>query len=923
MPLAICCEGCKESYLIREDLTGRKIRCDCGQIQTVPSDAPLMPVPTSWLDSSTSRHVSLGLLVLSFLVAGSVVAWVGLDREKAGSAEKAPGETEVVAADDKKPTEGGREEDKPKPADPVLSPGPPKKVEKTEPPESDPKSVERGKVSFNDREIYERLLHSVVWISMKDGMGNEFTGSGGVIHVKHRLIITNRHVVEDALTVQVVFPQRDSQKQLITNKGYYRTLLREEKSLRAVVLWRDKELDLAVLQLEREDSLPPDTQAIKLARRAAREAERVVSVGNPGVSDAVWVFSSGHVRSRVFKKYRLSQDQFVSAMSLETDVPINQGDSGSPLVNDQGQMVAVNNAGRFTQFARDSEGKIVGIDSKNLFSFAIEREEVLKVLDKVQKKLDIKREEFEASDVLPPPGATLQALLKQLDDTDLAKCSKAVDELDKLDPVESRRAIPVLVRALQRHMDEGFRRRVAEVLERIGPPVATDLDCLGSAIRINYKSVKLYVVKVLSQLQPEEAKPVIHVLVQAISDKDDEVRKKAVLALQKMGPAARAVAFQPLLKLSNDADEDFAKAGFDALILLGKLTPDEVDILIDTLKDAKGRPAVRWYAVDRLGELGPLAAKAVPVLATILRTELDEPALLKTIGAVRAIGDKSPDLGTTLFALVKSSQGDKVRLDALGAIDALELFVLSTSQILDLWTTEKSPNIKSALFARLQNRLGRLKSTEMAELLPLLRHKEPQFIKFGLDVVRSRKGEAADVAEDLAGLLKHGDEAVRRETRLALQAMGAAAKPALPKLLEVVKEQQKDRREQALVALVSVDIDPKNALAAATIVPVLLEALHPRNEGQTISKLAVHHAIDRIGQPAVDGIFTVFSTLEYRGKDYINYRKALFECLELLGPSCRSKANYEQMELLRKREVSQGYKDVYQAALKAWKAMEP
>ena len=107
-----------------------------------------------------------------------------------------------------------------------------------------------------------------------------------------------------------------------------------------------------------------------------------------------------------------------------------------------------------------------------------------------------------------------------------------------------------------------------------------------------------------------------------------------MLALQKIGPLARPVAFLPLLKLSNDADEDIANAGFDALKQLGELTAEEIDTLIETLKQTRDAPAVRRYAVDRLGELGALAAKAVPTITTVLRSEVDDPqTLLRSMAA--------------------------------------------------------------------------------------------------------------------------------------------------------------------------------------------------------------------------------------------------------------------------------------------------
>ena len=66
------------------------------------------------------------------------------------------------------------------------------------------------------------------------------------------------------------------------------------------------------------------------------------TVGNPGVSSALWVYTEGSVRQVVFRKFRLNTKQDMEAWIAEAQFPINPGDSGGPVVNDRSEIVGVN-----------------------------------------------------------------------------------------------------------------------------------------------------------------------------------------------------------------------------------------------------------------------------------------------------------------------------------------------------------------------------------------------------------------------------------------------------------------------------------------------------------------------------------------------------------------------------------------------------
>jgi hypothetical protein len=68
--------------------------------------------------------------------------------------------------------------------------------------------------------------------------------------------------------------------------------------------------------------------------------ENVESVGNSGSTEALWVYTSGTVRAVYKKEFRTGAGEHNFTV-VETQSPINSGDSGGPVVNSQGQLVAV------------------------------------------------------------------------------------------------------------------------------------------------------------------------------------------------------------------------------------------------------------------------------------------------------------------------------------------------------------------------------------------------------------------------------------------------------------------------------------------------------------------------------------------------------------------------------------------------------
>jgi S1-C subfamily serine protease len=199
------------------------------------------------------------------------------------------------------------------------------------------------------KEIYQRTLKSTVWIAhlveLGGGRAALATGSGSVIDVPGRLILTNFHVVGNEKEVRVFFPQFDKQGKLIAAKDHYLQQLRDGKGLTGTVLYADHKRDLALVKVDR---LPTGTTSIPLAHESVGPGDTVHSIGNPGASDALWAYTPGAVKA-VYKKTWMVRDHgevhTFEANVVETTSPVNPGDSGGPLLNSQGELSAVTQGG--------------------------------------------------------------------------------------------------------------------------------------------------------------------------------------------------------------------------------------------------------------------------------------------------------------------------------------------------------------------------------------------------------------------------------------------------------------------------------------------------------------------------------------------------------------------------------------------------
>lgn len=178
---------------------------------------------------------------------------------------------------------------------------------------------------------YDRMLKSVALLRMESD-DEVSMGTGWVVDAEQKLMVTNHHVVEYYLDCDVYFPKYDNGR-LDTDPE---TGLDDSRLMYGRVIDVDASVDLALIQLEGD--LPEGIVALELADQSATPGSTIHSLAGSTIgSQSLWIYSTGHVRQIVQGELANGYETRV----LESDMATNQGNSGGPVCNDQGQVVAV------------------------------------------------------------------------------------------------------------------------------------------------------------------------------------------------------------------------------------------------------------------------------------------------------------------------------------------------------------------------------------------------------------------------------------------------------------------------------------------------------------------------------------------------------------------------------------------------------
>ena len=173
---------------------------------------------------------------------------------------------------------------------------------------------------LSDKEIIRKVSPAVVGVECYS-FGNSFTptnSGSGIIMTADGYIVTNAHVVEDALGITVLLENGDAYT--------------------ATLIGSDTDTDLAVLKIDANNL----TYAEFGNSDALERGDRVIAIGNPGGTVLAGSTTGGMVSG--LNRKNIGSSSPYSTSYIQVDAAINPGNSGGALVNAYGQVIGINSA---------------------------------------------------------------------------------------------------------------------------------------------------------------------------------------------------------------------------------------------------------------------------------------------------------------------------------------------------------------------------------------------------------------------------------------------------------------------------------------------------------------------------------------------------------------------------------------------------
>lgn len=508
----------------------------------------------------------------------------------------------------------------------------------------------------------------------------------------------------------------------------------------------------------------------------------------------------------------------------------------------------------------------------------------------------------------------IPALVAAQDDSSKSVRDGAISALASVGP----ETIPHLVRALQ-HPDPYVRRRSADELGHMDVTDIAVTRSLEATLKDSDLSVRVTAAAALCDLR-QSMEATIPVLIEGIDQENEALRRKAIWALEGLGPIANA-ARPALLKAILDWD-DAGRFGVDALkaVGAGEATRDvdffasalnsqeagvrrravaalgnyrdisAVPVLARALKDTD--PAVRVYAAEALYQFGPDAAPATSSLVAALsdRTEHETsgfhrwPNEVQSVNklagyALANIAQNAPDRAVPALAEALKSDDQEVHL---AAARALRLAPEAEAAAPALAAALEDPSLEVAIAAaRALQQFGAGARPALPGLLKHVNDEDP-ILRYEVceAIWRTRSDNSEVLVRPLVGLLKipktPSDDPPYSDVRHdAAHLLGLIGEPAVPALSEALMHEDAQVRSLAAQALRSCGSPSLSAL------PVLLEVLkdpEPEVRGQAAL------ALGRMGPEAKSAVPRLIRLLEDTNEQ-VSGRAA--EALGRIGPEAR------------------------------------
>jgi S1-C subfamily serine protease len=179
--------------------------------------------------------------------------------------------------------------------------------------------------------------------------------------LEQRLLVTSCQLVIRDDKVQVYFPRFEEGK-LITERSEYE---QRGTPITGKVILRDQKRDLAAVQVP---MIPEGITELRVATSSPEQGARLHAIGHAGASQGLWGYATGFVRQINQRKEAIG-GVAIDAWVVVSQLPFNEGDGGSPLLDDRGEVVGM---------------AVTNVDKTRLVSVGVEAREIRQFLVKAK-----------------------------------------------------------------------------------------------------------------------------------------------------------------------------------------------------------------------------------------------------------------------------------------------------------------------------------------------------------------------------------------------------------------------------------------------------------------------------------------------------------------------------------------------------------
>ena len=186
---------------------------------------------------------------------------------------------------------------------------------------------------FDPMQVYREESSNVVLImAYETGQRMKAKGTGSIIH-QDGLVLTNAHVIYNESQDKPFSQLRIFLKpQKLTGDLAQDT----SRKFKATLLNYSNELDLAILKIQFPGEKPDFSSIAFRDSNSIEMGEPVMAIGHPEMG-GLWTLTTGTISSHIKNFGQVSgKDVF------QTEVSLNRGNSGGPLLDGQGKMVGIN-----------------------------------------------------------------------------------------------------------------------------------------------------------------------------------------------------------------------------------------------------------------------------------------------------------------------------------------------------------------------------------------------------------------------------------------------------------------------------------------------------------------------------------------------------------------------------------------------------